>query len=396
MGTGAAIPVPLPVPLAQVRANAEALDALPELACADAWTAACRAWWVDDRDPRLRDRSLATLLLSRDELAAWLARRLDPTALVSAHRHATSMRAGIERDLSRRALTTSAFRTGAVWAEHRGGARTVFAAAEDLPVQVEQLCATAAELPAHPFVRAAWLTQAIGAVHPFHDGNGGTSRFLASLELVRASLPPLVLSVAARNRSYIDALMEANRTNTLGRLALVVQDAVQQGVAAALLAGTGEPAAWDARTSERATGWIELADRRWRALLGAPLADVVVRDERTGSQIAPAIARLSRRGYRLPVNPRPRGASWQLPTPEAIQLDLAIAPLRGGTTSWQIAMIAGSIGEDGSLAAIQAGEPVSAMFVAPDTEPDAMVEARFRRWLDVRLEQCVRGLTLWT
>jgi hypothetical protein len=282
---------PEPVPVERVREQCEELRGLAELACVEAWSEACRAWWLDEADRRLREHSLGVLLLSDAELETWLGRPLDEASLVDAHRHVTSMRAGVERDQVRRHLGTSALRTGAVWAEHRGGARTVFTAAEDVPRHIAQLGAIASQLPAHPFMRASWMLQAIGAVHPFHDANGGTSRFFASLELARASLPPLVLTVAQRNKSYIDALMESNRTRAVDQIARVVHDAVQGGLASLLLAGAPARASWDATSHARVDRWFALAERTCRASFGAPLEAACSRTD------SPAgIARLARRG----------------------------------------------------------------------------------------------------
>jgi len=386
---------PEPVPLERVHAQLDAVRALPEIACSEAWSAACGAWWDDARDRRYRERTLETLLLTSEELAEWLARPLDQDALIAAHRHVTSMRAGVERDLSRRRLATGALRTTVVFADHRGGARTVFAPVEDVPAQVARMCDAAALLPDQPLVRAAWLGQGIGAIHPFIDANGGTSRFLASLALVRAHLPPLVLSVAQRNRTWIDALVDANTSHRVDLLALVIHDAIHQSLAATLLSGTGDPAAWDAHARQRAERWIEITDRRWRATVGAPLAATLAHEHLAGAPLGRAIARIVRRGLRPPVSPAPLGASWRLPAP-AVHLDLVVAPLRGGPTTWNLVLLAGSVGDRGQLGAIHGGEPVVAMFVAPETEPDEIVHARFERWLATRLDQSSRGLALWT
>src|SRR5262249_8087670 len=96
---------PAPAPVEAGRAGRAGLSGGAEVACVDAWSAACRAWWEDAADPRLRERASEALLLGDDELAAWLVRRLDPPALIRAHEHVTCMRAGLERDLSLRELT---------------------------------------------------------------------------------------------------------------------------------------------------------------------------------------------------------------------------------------------------------------------------------------------------
>lgn len=388
--SGTILAAPEPISIERVREQCDELRELAELACTAAWSEACNAWWLDDGDHRLCEHSLGVLLLSDEELEGWLARPLDEHSLVDAHHHVTSMRAGVEREQVRRHLTGSALRTGAVWAEHRGGARTVFTAAEDVPKHVAQLGAIAAELPAHPFMRASWMLQAIGAVHPFDDANGGTSRFFASLELARVSLPPLVLTVAQRNKSYIDALMESNRTRTVDQIALVVHDAVQGSLASLLLAGDASRASWDVTSHARVDRWFALAERTCRASFGAPLEAACSHTD------SPAgIARLGRRGYRLALEPAPRGTSMHLTVPLPINIDLVVSRLRGGPTSWLVAVLAGSIGERGVLAEVQGAEPITAMFVTPDNEPDDIVDTRFAHWLDRRVEQCMRGLSPW-
>jgi hypothetical protein len=372
-----------PVPVATVRRELALLEQTPELACIDAWSSACKAWWSDEHDRRLRTRALETLLLGDAELEAWLARPLDQQALIDAHRHVTSMRAGVERGSVRRRLAASQWRTGPVWVESRAGVRTVVPGPEEVPAQVAAFERAAAELPAQPLVRAGWLAQAIGVIHPFHDANGGTSRFLGSIELARACLPPFVLTVAQRNRTYIEALQEANRTLGIATITRVVHDAVQMSLAAALLSGTGMHAAWQPALEERTDRWLAIADARCRARLGETVEPID----------APGIARLSRRGYRIPAAPALRGGAWRVAG--GAQLDVAIVPVQGGPTTWLAAMVDGSIGERGRLAAIQTSEAVTTMFVCPEGEPDAIAEPRFASWLETRLDQCVRGLALW-
>src|SRR5688572_9529867 len=122
---GRTIYAPRPFPIDEVLRQWSSLRELPEIACTDAWSAACAGWWRDDRDRRLRRRTLDVLVLGDAELATWLARDLDRKKLEDAHRHVTSQRAGLERDVAGRKLVKSALRTTPVLAEHRGGARTI-------------------------------------------------------------------------------------------------------------------------------------------------------------------------------------------------------------------------------------------------------------------------------
>jgi len=306
------------------------------------------------------------------------------------------MRAGVERDLSLRNLAAGALRSHTALSLHRGGTRTVFMDADKAAAEVARLGDVLEALPANPLVRAAWLVQAIGAVHPFADANGGTSRFLASLELVRAYLPPLMLTVEQRNGSYIAALMHSNYTGDLAPLVLASHEVVQQLIAAALLARGGEGAAWDERTRASAERWVAGVERRWRAAIGEPLDEGLVRaDPAAPSERGAAIARLMRRGYRVPIAPEPRLARWRLAAPLPVELDLVIAPVRAGGIAWLVAMLGASAGAGGALGSTGHSETVAGALIAPATEDDARADERFERWLELRLDQCVRGLARW-
>jgi hypothetical protein len=381
---------PVPVPLAVD--GWRDLLAEPEMACAEAWIAACSPWWSHPTDDRLRAYALGELVLGERELARWLDVRLDRAGVVDAHAHVVSMRAGLERDPSKRTLDTDGLRSGGVSARHRGGGRTVFVPADDVPRLVERLCEQLAVMPSHPFVRAAWLVQAVGAVHPFRDANGGASRFLASLELARCRLPPLSLSPAVRNGCYIEALMRSNRSLRIDGLAHVVADVVQRGLAGVLLAGIAPRAAWSPRLVGRAERWRGVVADVWESAVGEPLgAGVACAEASPGAR-----ERLIRRGYRIPAVPAPQLTTWSLSGPLPIQLDAMIAPVRAGDACWLVASVAGSVGLDGTLGAVQLDESVGAVMVAPEDEPDAMADARFSRWVGRRLAQYVQGLAHWT
>ncbi|HSR97489.1 MAG TPA: Fic family protein [Kofleriaceae bacterium] len=406
-GAGETLRVPEPLSAEQVRAEWTALSSQPELGCTAAWSSACHAWWHDPGDPRLRARVCDALLLGGDEIASWLRRRLDRPTLLRAHAHVTTMRAGVERDQSHRQLAASALRSHEVYVLHRGGARTVFMDGRRAAVEVERLADTLEALPDNPFVRAAWVVQALSALHAFGDGNGGTSRLLGSLELLRAHLPPLVLTVALRNGAYVDGIAHATHTPELGPLTLAFQAIVQQSLAAALLAAGGARATWDAATRARAERWVAAVDAGWREAVGAPLDGALVRDPlATPGARGAVIARLMRRGYRVPCTPEPLLAHWGCSAQGStrargdvaalrVALDLAIAPVVAGGVAWLVAMAGASVGEGGALGSAAHGEAISSFAIAPATEDDAQADLRFGRWLAVRLDQCVRGLSHW-
>ena len=63
-----------------------------------------------------------------------------------------------------------------------------------------------------PEVEAAWLHHRFAQIHPFQDGNGRVTRWLASFVFVKAGWLPLIVRNEERTR-YIDALEDADRGN---------------------------------------------------------------------------------------------------------------------------------------------------------------------------------------
>jgi hypothetical protein len=376
-------PAPRPVPSNIVDAHWRELWTRPELVCTTSWSDACREWWTTS-DVRLRTETLSSLHLREDELDAWQARALDEGTLARAQAHVTATRAGEEYDTSKRTLVTG-FRDAPIVANHRDGSRTVYLDASEVPQQVAMLAATFDALPTHPIVRAVWLTQAVGAIHPFRDSNGGTSRFLSSIELSRAALPPFMLTKLLREGPYIAALMLANE-HQMWPLIHIFYEATQQTLANILLCGVGRHASWTSHEEARTERWASSASAAWHRALGT------VALART---MAPGVlARLARRRVRLPILPEPRCFEWHSSTPLPLQLDLVLVPVRGGNHTWLVGSIDASIG-DGDLAAIVDGEQVPEYFIAPANEPDDIVDCRFARWSELRIAQCIRGLSRW-
>lgn len=58
---------------------------------------------------------------------------------------------------------------------------------ELVPGLIERVCLRMDEWDAHPALQSAWIHLATAAVHPFKDGNGRTSRVLASLAMYRGA-----------------------------------------------------------------------------------------------------------------------------------------------------------------------------------------------------------------
>ncbi len=360
------------------------LATTPELTATSAWVQACRAWW-DSSAGGLRERTLSSLHLREDELVAWRNEALDEGTLTRAQEHVTATRAGVEVDTTRRTLITG-LRTARIVANHHDGSRTVYVEASEVRRHVATLAATLGALPPHPILRAAWLLQAIGAVHPFTDSNGGTSRFLASLELSRATLPPFALTGLQRDLTYVPALMQANE-HRLWPLVQIVYESTHQTLAALLLEKVGADATWTSHEQARADRWISIANTGWQHTLGAASSPRTI-------AMREVVARFARRGTRLPISPEPRCSEWHSAVPLPLQLDLLLVPVRGGDRTWLLGCIDASVG-DGELAAAVDREPVAEYFVAPANEPDDVVDSRFARWNEQRIAQCIRGLARW-
>ncbi|KAF8801461.1 Fic-domain-containing protein [Phlegmacium glaucopus] len=70
---------------------------------------------------------------------------------------------------------------------------------------------------------AAWMHSAFTTIHPFADGNGRMVRLLASIPLLRAKLPPMVIPLERRS-SYLEACTVAQRD---GNLDLLIAEIIQ-------------------------------------------------------------------------------------------------------------------------------------------------------------------------
>ena len=82
---------------------------------------------------------------------------------------------------------------------------------EHVRSEMDRLLAIFAELPPElPEVRAAWLHHRFTQIHPFQDGNGRVARAIASFELVRGKLFPLVIERNERDTRYFPALEQAD------------------------------------------------------------------------------------------------------------------------------------------------------------------------------------------
>lgn len=76
---------------------------------------------------------------------------------------------------------------------------------------------------ASPEVRAAWLHHRFTQIHPFVDGNGRIARTLASLVLVKAGLPPLIVRRDEDRSTYLDALEKADQGSLSSLVDIVIE-----------------------------------------------------------------------------------------------------------------------------------------------------------------------------
>ncbi|KAF9024992.1 hypothetical protein BDZ89DRAFT_1068630 [Hymenopellis radicata] len=61
---------------------------------------------------------------------------------------------------------------------------------------------------ANPFGLASWLHFVLARCHPFNDGNGRTTRMVASIPLMRAGYPPIAINLSQR-AGYLSAINKA-------------------------------------------------------------------------------------------------------------------------------------------------------------------------------------------
>ena len=92
------------------------------------------------------------------------------------------------------------------------GALHEYCPPEHVSAEMDRLVELLGQLPAElPEVRAAWLHHAFTQIHPFQDGNGRVARALASIDLVRAGLFPLLVDRGDRDSVYLPSLEAADQ-----------------------------------------------------------------------------------------------------------------------------------------------------------------------------------------
>lgn len=91
------------------------------------------------------------------------------------------------------------------------GAEHEYCPPEQVASEMDRLVEAWRRLPSDlPEGRAAWLHHAFTQIHPFEDGNGRVARTLASIDLIRCGLFPLVVDRELRDTRYLPALRAAD------------------------------------------------------------------------------------------------------------------------------------------------------------------------------------------
>lgn len=91
------------------------------------------------------------------------------------------------------------------------GGKHEYCPLEQVSSEMDRLVATWHDLPPElPEARAAWLHHAFTQIHPFEDGNGRVARSLASIDMIRCGLFPLVVDRDQKDLHYLPALRAAD------------------------------------------------------------------------------------------------------------------------------------------------------------------------------------------
>lgn len=144
-------------------------------------------------------------------LSVWFIRDLHKLLLRHVDTRDVWVEVGGERRLEKRPLRKGEFKKEENSPHRPNGSRHEYCPPLQVAAEMDRLVELyhAEAAPRDPLVKAAWLHHAFTQIHPFEDGNGRVARALASLELIRAGLPPLTVYREMAGR-YYDALLEAD------------------------------------------------------------------------------------------------------------------------------------------------------------------------------------------
>ncbi|KAL7749871.1 hypothetical protein RI367_004747 [Sorochytrium milnesiophthora] len=136
------------------------------------------------------------------------------------------------RDGTRYLVPTGFWRRSNVLVTPASGVPLFFHRPSDVAANVERMIDMIRSHLRHgsgsnPFIAAAWLHHMLISIHPFQDGNGRTTRIIASIPLLLADLPPISIDSQAKP-GYYRALDSANA----GDLYPLVQELMEQALRA--------------------------------------------------------------------------------------------------------------------------------------------------------------------
>ncbi|MDP3953191.1 Fic family protein [Microbacterium sp.] len=133
----------------------------------------------------------------------------------------------------------------------------------DTPGAMSELVSWLRDTRLPPLWRAAvthaWFTH----IHPFHDGNGRVARLLSNLVLIRAGMPPLIVSASGDKGAYITALAASDEGGDILPLARVFRDVLSratQDLADPRFAETLFDTEVQRRRLPRAVRWKQMLD----------------------------------------------------------------------------------------------------------------------------------------
>ncbi len=195
-------------------------------------------------------------------------------------------------------LTRGAFKTRPNTVILPDGSVHEYCPPEQTASEMDRLVELYHQLPrAIPEVRSAWLHHAFTQIHPFEDGNGRVARALASIDFIKAGLFPVLIDRRDRDRTYVPALIQADRgdLDSLVRLFCERQErGVRKAISEAELAVLPYEALGDtldaanrklARRADEANEGREQMLKRFTALKGAAAKRLQATAERVQAKV---------------------------------------------------------------------------------------------------------------